>query len=93
VSESLKTITVYKSGQYLFRFYWACWSLNVCIVKEHRTTFQVSWKVVRNLPLARDLWGVLIRQAEAIGSKTSIGPDEWGSERIKWVRSELAKNP
>lgn len=93
MSESLKRKTIYGKAQYNITFYWACWSLNVAIIKEHKNTGSVSWKVVRNLPLARDLWRVIARSAGRIGKKHVVTYDEgvWDSERIKWVRQQLAE--
>ncbi len=92
MSESLKRQTIYSKAQYVYTFYWACWSLNVAIVKEHKHTGAVSWKVVRNLPLGRDLWRVLSRGSERLGKKHVVSYDEgvWDTERITWVRKMLA---
>ena len=93
MSESLKRATIYDKGQYAITFYWACWSLKVAMVKEHKITGSVAWKEVRHLPMARTLWDKFSLSAERIGKKHVVSYDEgvWDTDRIKWVRMMLAE--
>ena len=92
MSESLKRMTIYGTGQYMVTFYWACWSLKVCMVKEHKITGSVAWKEVRELPMARKVWDTFTLDADRVGLKHVVSYDEgvWDSDRIKWVRMMLA---
>jgi len=89
---TIKTKTIFGRAGYQYTFYWAVWAQWIAIVKEDMNTHKVSWKVVRNLPASRDLWGVLHRSASRVGPTGSIGTiSEWNTKRIKWVREQLAK--
>lgn len=88
---TLKHQTIYAKSQYKYTFYWAVWSQYCCIVKEDQYTSAEGWKVVRNLPLGRDLWRVIKRGAERIGPITPCDSiAEWNSDRIQWVKDQLA---
>ncbi len=93
MKNSLKRKTIYSAGQYSITFYWAYWSLKVCMVKEHKITGSVAWKEVRNLPLARKLWTTFSIDADRIGKRHAVSYDAgiWDSDRIKWVREMLAE--
>lgn len=93
MKNSLKRKTIYDKGQYAITFYWAYWSLQVCMVKEHKYTGSVAWKEVRNLPTARKLWATFCIDADRIGEKHAVSYDAdiWDSDRIKWVREMLAE--
>jgi hypothetical protein len=93
MNSSLKRKTIYSYGQYLITFYWATWSLNVVMVKEHKITGSVAWKEMRTLPIARKLWKTFKIDAERIGKKHTVTYDEgvWDTERIKYVRQMLAE--
>ncbi len=92
MSESLKRMTIYGTGQYVVTFYWACWSLNVAVVKELKHTGSIAWQEVHSLPHARKLWDTLAAVAERVGAKHVVSYDEgvWDTERITWVRKMLA---
>ena len=90
---TLKYQTLSGTGVYKYVFYWAVWSKYVCIVKEHVNTGQVGWKVVRNVKLGRDLWGVIYRGARKAEPVQACGTiAEWNSERIQWVKDELSRD-
>ena len=80
------------TGVYKYVFYWAVWSRYICIVKEHKHTSVISWKVVRNVKLGRDLWGVIHRGSRQAGAVRSVSTiSAWNTERIQWVKDQLAK--
>ncbi len=93
MSESLKRATIYGTGQYVITFYWACWSLNVVMVKEHKITGSIAWKEMRRLPTARKLWATFCIDAERIGKKHVVSYEDgvWDTDRIKTVRQMLAE--
>jgi len=91
---SLKTVTIWSSSGYLVKFYWADWSPNVCIVKECANTLTVVWKAVQPVKMARKVWRTSRRdKSAAIGSEKVVMSfhDLWNTERIEWVRRELAQ--
>ncbi len=87
---TLKFQAIYDKTDFKYTFYWAVWSQNIAIVKENKFTGKTSWKVVRNVPLGRDLWRVIHRSASRLGPVSPVcSTSQWNSERIKWVRSQL----
>ncbi len=92
---TIKRQTIRTNDGYMVIFYWAAWSQQVCIVKEHQATSLIGWKIMNDLPSARKLWAkyaggyptVMIGPKEAVDSIS-----EWHSERIKWVREMFARD-
>ncbi len=93
MSESLKKATIHAAAGHSYTFYWACWSLNVAIVKD-RKGYGHTWKVLRTLETARCLWNQLSKECcGPVGEKEVVTYDEGvrDSERIRWVRKRLAE--
>ena len=91
---SLKQAVIYGSTGYLYKFYWASWSPNVCVAKEHAATRQVAWNIVQSLKAARDMWARLCTDEScALGANQVVTNKDaiWDSERIQWVRRTLAE--